>query len=130
MRTLPVLASYSFETTAASSPMGLRAAPPVRPECASLPPVRSSRRAGLRPRRLYGAAGLPDDSQMGADTREEAVLRGGRLPLMNSSKWGLAVSPSSSQRKRMFSLTPFSEAHLAANRAVMPGPLSSVEPRP
>src|SRR5262249_51899925 len=82
------------------------------------------------PRRLYGTAGLPDDSQMVSETRTESVLRFGSFFLMNSSKWGLPISSSSSQRKRMFSLTPFSDAHLAANRAVMPGPLSSVEPRP
>ena len=116
--------------TAASSPIGLRAAPPVRPEWASLPPVRSSRRAGLRPRRPYGIAGLSADSQMVSDTRTESVFKDGSIFLMNSSKWGLPISSSSSHTKRMLRGMPFSAAYFAANNAVMPGPLSSVEPRP
>ena len=54
---MPVRASYIAEMSAASSPIGLRATPPVVPEWTSLAPVSSAMVNPIRPRSPYEIEG-------------------------------------------------------------------------
>ncbi len=127
---MPVFASKHSATTCMSSAIGLRAAPPVTPECWSVVPVSSVKSMPCSPRRPAGAAGLPRAIQIVSETMIESVASLSLANVMPFAKLGEPISSSNSHRKRTFTGTPASNAAFAPKSAESAGPLSSVVPRP
>ncbi len=114
-------ASYIADSSAASSPIGLRATPPVVPEWTSLAPVWSAIVNPMEPRSPYEIDGCPAAVQMVSDTTTDSVAKAGRPPARSPAmaaaspveKFGLPISSSSSQRNWMLARTPVSIASRA-----------------
>jgi len=105
-----VRASKISEEICASSATGLRATPPVVPECWSVAAVSSESVIGCSPRSPADTAGRPRDTHTVSETTTASVAAAGPIARSVSAKCGEPTSYSSSQRTLMFTGTPASSA--------------------